>query len=152
LLEQVGKVPVRCKASPGYIIPRIQAMAMNEAARMVDEGVASAEDIDKAIRYGFGIRYATMGMIEFIDWGGCDILFHASRHLSAGLGSSRHAAAPVVERHMAEGKLGMDAGEGFYDFKNIDVEQYRRGKLAEFVALLKHLELLPEPGKDIKPK
>jgi len=51
---------------------------------------------------------------------------------------------------MAEGKLGMNAGEGFYDFKNIDVESYRRDKMAEFVALLNHLKLLPEPGA--KPK
>ena len=58
LLEGIGKVPVVCAARPGYIVPRIQALAMNEAARMVEEGVASAEDIDKAIKYGFGIRFA----------------------------------------------------------------------------------------------
>jgi 3-hydroxybutyryl-CoA dehydrogenase len=58
LLEGIGKVPVVCAATPGFIVPRIQALAMNEAARMVEEGVASAEDIDKAIRYGFGFRYA----------------------------------------------------------------------------------------------
>ena len=50
LLEGIGKVPVVCAAAPGFIVPRIQALAMNEAARMVEEGVASAEDIDKAIR------------------------------------------------------------------------------------------------------
>src|SRR6202045_2658460 len=49
LLEGIGKVPVVCAATPGFIVPRIQALAMNEAARMVEEGVASAEDIDKAI-------------------------------------------------------------------------------------------------------
>ena len=48
---------------------------MNEAARMVEEGVACAEDIDKAIKYGFGLRFATLGMLEFIDWGGGDILY-----------------------------------------------------------------------------
>jgi 3-hydroxybutyryl-CoA dehydrogenase len=48
---------------------------------MVEEGVASAEDIDKAIRYGFGFRYAVMGLLEFIDWGGGDILYYASRYL-----------------------------------------------------------------------
>ena len=56
MLEGIGKVPVVCAARPGYIVPRIQALAMNEAARMVEEGVASAEDIDKAIKYGFGFR------------------------------------------------------------------------------------------------
>jgi 3-hydroxybutyryl-CoA dehydrogenase len=56
-LESMGKVPIVCKASPGYIVPRIQALAMNEAARIVEEGVASAEDVDKAIAYGFGSRF-----------------------------------------------------------------------------------------------
>ncbi|SVD50922.1 uncharacterized protein METZ01_LOCUS403776, partial [marine metagenome] len=81
ILERAGKVPVVCAPTPGYIIPRIQAVAMNEAARMVEEGVASAEDIDRAIRTGFGPRYATMGLLEFIDVGGGDILYHASRYL-----------------------------------------------------------------------
>ena len=49
LLEGIGKVPVVCAATPGFIVPRIQALAMNEAARMVEEGVASPEDIDRAI-------------------------------------------------------------------------------------------------------
>ena len=60
LLESIGKVPVVCAARPGYIVPRIQAIAMNEAARMVEEGVASAAEIDKAIKYGFGFRFAVL--------------------------------------------------------------------------------------------
>ncbi len=54
LLEAVGKVPVECRTSPGYIVSRMQALVLNEAARLVEEGVASAEDIDRAMRTGFG--------------------------------------------------------------------------------------------------
>ncbi|HET9619049.1 MAG TPA: 3-hydroxyacyl-CoA dehydrogenase NAD-binding domain-containing protein, partial [Pseudolabrys sp.] len=79
VLESIGKVPVVCAASPGYIVPRIQALAMNEAARLVEEGVATAEDVDKAVKYGFGFRFAILGLLEFIDWGGGDILYYASR-------------------------------------------------------------------------
>jgi 3-hydroxybutyryl-CoA dehydrogenase len=85
LLESIGKVPVICAAAPGYIVPRIQAVAMNEAARLVEEGLASAEDVDKATRYGFGFRYAAMGLLEFIDYGGGDILYYASRYLAEAL-------------------------------------------------------------------
>ena len=92
LLEGIGKVPVVCAARPGYIVPRIQALAMNEAARMVEEGVASAEDIDKAINYGFGFRFAVLGMLEFIDWGGGDILYYASRYLDGALDNERYRA------------------------------------------------------------
>ena len=93
LLESAGKVPVICAARPGYIVPRIQTLAMNEAARPLEEGVASAEDVDKAIKYGFGVRFAILGLLEFIDWGGGDILYYASRYLTGTLGSDRYAAA-----------------------------------------------------------
>jgi 3-hydroxybutyryl-CoA dehydrogenase len=145
LLEDIGKVPVVCAARPGYIVPRIQALAMNEAARMVEEGVASAEDIDKAIKYGFGVRFATLGMLEFIDWGGGDILYHASRYLTHALGHDRYAAPEIVERNMAEGRIGLKTGNGFLDYASLDLDAYRRERLAAFVALLGHLGLTRPP-------
>jgi 3-hydroxybutyryl-CoA dehydrogenase len=145
LLEGIGKVPVVCAARPGYIVPRIQALAMNEAARMVEEGVASPEDIDKAIKYGFGLRFATLGMLEFIDWGGGDILFHASRYLTRALGDDRYAAPDIVERNMAEGRIGLKTGKGFLDYESLDLDTYRRERLGAFVALLRHLGLTRPP-------
>jgi 3-hydroxybutyryl-CoA dehydrogenase len=145
LLEQVGKVPVVCAARPGYIVPRIQALAMNEAARMVEEGVASAEDIDKAIKYGFGIRFAVLGMLEFIDWGGGDILYYASRYLKGALGSERYAAPDIVERNMAEGRTGLRSGAGFLNYEGLDIEAYRRERLKAFVDLLGHFGLNRPP-------
>src|SRR4030095_5303752 len=132
LLEDIGKVPVVCAARPGYIVPRIQALAMNEAARMVEEGVASPEDIDKAIKYGFGVRFATLGMLEFIDWGGGDILYHASRYLTGALASERYAAPDIVERNMAENRIGLKTGKGFLDYESLDLEAYRRERLSAF--------------------
>jgi 3-hydroxybutyryl-CoA dehydrogenase len=145
LLESVGKVPVVCAATPGYIVPRIQALAMNEAARMVEEGVASAQDIDKAIKYGFGIRFAVLGMLEFIDWGGGDILFYASRYLTQALGSERYAAPEIVERNMAEGRIGLKSGAGFLNYEGLDVEAYRRERLRAFVSLLESMGLTRPP-------
>jgi 3-hydroxybutyryl-CoA dehydrogenase len=145
LLESVGKVPVVCAARPGYIVPRIQALAMNEAARMVEEGVASAEDIDKAIKYGFGIRFATLGMLEFIDWGGGDILYYASRYMRDALGSERYAAPEIVERNMAEGRRGLRDGAGFLNYERLDVDAYRRERLKAFVELLGHFGLNRPP-------
>jgi 3-hydroxybutyryl-CoA dehydrogenase len=145
LLDSVGKIPVVCAARPGYIVPRIQALAMNEAARMVEEGVASAEDIDKAIKYGFGIRFAVLGMLEFIDWGGGDILFYASRYLTGALGSERYAAPEIVERNMAEGRTGLRSGAGFLDYEGLDVEAYRRERLKAFVELLGHFGMNRPP-------
>src|ERR1700739_3665703 len=139
LLEGIGKVPVVCAATPGFIVPRIQALAMNEAARMVEEGVASPEDIDKAIRYGFGFRYAVMGLLEFIDWGGGDILYYASRYLEGALGSDRYRAPEVISRNMHEGRIGMRTGAGFLDYSGFDIDPYRERRLAELVNMLRHI-------------
>jgi 3-hydroxybutyryl-CoA dehydrogenase len=145
LLESIGKVPVVCAARPGYIVPRIQALAMNEAARLVEEGVASAEDIDKAVKYGFGVRFATLGMLEFIDWGGGDILYYASRYLTGALASERYAAPSIVERNMAEGRVGLKTGKGFMSYEALDLDAYRRQRLEAFVKLLGHLGLMRPP-------
>jgi 3-hydroxybutyryl-CoA dehydrogenase len=145
LLEAIGKVPVVCAPRPGYIVPRIQALAMNEAARMVEEGVATAEEIDRAIKYGFGFRFAVLGMLEFIDWGGGDILYYASRYLTKALDSERYAAPAIVERNMHEGRIGLRTGKGFLDYANLDVDAYRRERLAAFVAMLGQLGLARPP-------
>jgi 3-hydroxybutyryl-CoA dehydrogenase len=145
MLEGIGKVPVVCAATPGYIVPRIQVLAMNEAARMVEEGVASAEDIDKAIKYGFGFRFAVLGLLEFIDWGGGDILHYASKYLTGALDSERYAAPEIIGRNMAEGKVGLRTGQGFLDYAGMDVDAYREQRLAAFVDLLKHFGLAKPP-------
>lgn len=146
LLESIGKVPVVCSASPGYIVPRIQALAMNEAARMVEEGVASAEDIDKATKYGFGFRFAVLGLLEFIDWGGGDILYYASRYMTGATGEARFASPPIIERNMEEGRIGLKTRQGFLDYAEMDVPAYQRERLAAFVAMLRYLEKMPVKG------
>jgi 3-hydroxybutyryl-CoA dehydrogenase len=144
-LEGIGKVPIVCKASPGYIVPRIQALAMNEAARLVEEGVASAEDVDKAVTYGFGLRFGVLGLLEFIDWGGGDILYYASRYLTEAFGDRRFAAPAVIEKNMEEGRIGLKTGAGFFDYAGIDVDDYRRRRMAAFLKSLENAGLVREP-------
>jgi len=72
LLGGIGKVPVVCAATPGYIVPRIQALAMNEAARMVEEGVASRR-ISTSDQIRLRLSLCDHGLLEFIDWGRGDI-------------------------------------------------------------------------------
>ena len=145
MLEGIGKAPVVCAATPGYIVPRIQGMAMNEAARMVEEGVASAEDIDKAITHGFGFRFAILGLLEFIDWGGGDILYHTSRYMTEALGHDRYAAPDIIERNMAEGRIGLKTRQGFLNYDGVDVDAYREKRLAAFAESLRRLGLARKP-------
>jgi 3-hydroxybutyryl-CoA dehydrogenase len=145
LLTGIGKVPVECAASPGYIVPRIQALAMNEAARLVEEGVASAEDIDKAVKYGFGFRFAVLGLLEFIDWGGGDILYYASRYLAQTMQDRRFEAPKIVHDNMAQGRNGLRDGKGFFDYADMDVAAYRRARLGEFLRMLEQAGLSRPP-------
>lgn len=146
LLESAGKVVVRCAPSPGFIVPRLQAAAMNEAARLVEEGVATPEDIDRAVRAGFGPRYTAMGMCEFIDYGGLDILYYASKSMARALDAPRYAPPAIVERLMQEGKRGAREGEGLADWRGRDLDAYQRDLVGRFVGLYAHLKLLPPPG------
>jgi 3-hydroxybutyryl-CoA dehydrogenase len=136
LLEGAGKVPVVCGPTPGFIVPRLQALVMNEAARMVEEGAASAEDIDKATRYGLGLRFSAIGVVEFIDYGGNDILYYASRYLAERVSAERYTAPEIVQRLMREGHLGLKSGQGFYDYRGRDGRAYRNDVLARTLAAL----------------
>ncbi|MCD0498716.1 3-hydroxybutyryl-CoA dehydrogenase [Achromobacter sp. MY14] len=145
VLRQAGKVPVQCAPSAGYIVPRIQALAMNEAARMVEEGVASAEDIDTAVRLGFGLRFSVLGLLEFIDWGGGDILYYASRYLEGEIGP-RFASPDVIARNMEQGRNGLRDGKGFYDYAGVDVDAYKMERLGQLCKRLEVMGLLPRAG------
>jgi 3-hydroxybutyryl-CoA dehydrogenase len=146
LLRAAGKVPVVVAASPGYIVPRVQALAMNEAARLVEEGVASVEDIDTASRIGFGLRFAVLGLLEFIDWGGADILLYGSTYLHEELEAERYRPPAIVAHHVETDRLGLKSGRGFYDFEQIDVRALQADRATRFVKLLRLMDLLPPPA------
>ncbi|QNK65600.1 3-hydroxybutyryl-CoA dehydrogenase [Variovorax sp. PAMC26660] len=148
LMEEIGKLPVVCGASPGYIVPRLQALVMNEAARMIEDGAATAEEIDKATRYGLGLRFAALGVVEFIDFGGCDILHHASREMSASLDAGRYTAPAIVGRMVEEGRLGLKSGSGFYDYEGRDIAAYRRDVLSRTLGELRHAGLWRAPAHE----
>ncbi|HET7339898.1 MAG TPA: 3-hydroxyacyl-CoA dehydrogenase NAD-binding domain-containing protein [Methylomirabilota bacterium] len=136
ILERLGKAPVRCNDSPGFIVPRLQVLLMNEAVRLVEEGVATAEDVDRAIRTGMGFRYASLGVFEFIDWGGVDILFRASRYMTEALGAERFKPARLVEQKMAGNELGPKTGRGFFDYAGDKRDAFETEKVR---ALLRRL-------------
>ncbi|MGP9568805.1 3-hydroxybutyryl-CoA dehydrogenase [Halomonas sp. AOP5-B2-8] len=142
VLKGIGKVPMLCEAVPGYIVPRLQVLLMNEAARMVEEGVASAEDIDVAVRVGLGLRYSVLGVLEFIDWGGGDTLFYASNYLCDKL-DNRFQAPAVISRNMQEQRRGFQDGVGFFDYTGVDLTNYRRQRSDDFLKRLELLELMP---------
>jgi 3-hydroxybutyryl-CoA dehydrogenase len=136
-LRNIEKIPVKMRTSPGFIVPRIQAAAMNEAIRILEEGVATAEEIDTAIKAGFGFRLGVMGLIEFVDLGGVDILFHAGEYLHNKLGGEHFKPPRLVEMKMDKAETGPRTGKGFYDYKNVDTRALFNHKYMGFVELLR---------------
>jgi 3-hydroxybutyryl-CoA dehydrogenase len=107
--------------------------------------VASAEDLDKAIKYGFSFRFAVLGMLEFIDWGGGDILYYASRYLTGALGNERYASPDIIARNMESGHIGLKTQRGFLNYEGMDVDAYRAERLKALAGLLQHFGLVKPP-------
>ncbi len=135
-LRGIGKIPVTMKSSPGFIVPRIQVAAMNEAVRILEEGVTTAEEIDTAIKAGFGFRLGVMGLMEFIDLGGVDILSHAGNYLHSALGGSHYKPPELVSEKMRLNEVGPKTGRGIFDYSNVDISTLFQEKYRGFVELL----------------
>ncbi|MCF8062086.1 MAG: 3-hydroxyacyl-CoA dehydrogenase [Deltaproteobacteria bacterium] len=135
-LTEMGKIPVELRDSAGFIVPRIQVAAMNEAVRIVEEGVAGPETVDTAIKAGFGFRLAVLGLVEFIDLGGLDILYNASRYLYGELGLEQYRPLPSVTEKMERGEVGPRSGKGYYDYTGVDTDAMFLDRYRGFVELL----------------
>jgi 3-hydroxybutyryl-CoA dehydrogenase len=108
---RLGKEPIVVKDSPGFASSRLGVVLGLEAMRMLEEGVASAENIDRAMTLGYN---HPMGPLHLTDLVGLDVRLAIARHLHATLRSDRYAPPANLERLVAEGKLGKKTGQGFY--------------------------------------
>ena len=142
-LKDIGKIAVPLRNSPGFIVPRIQVAAMNEAVRIVEEGVAGAAEVDTAIKAGFGFRLVVLGLMEFIDLGGVDILAHAGAYLSDTLGKDHYRPPASVQGKMAAGELGPRTGRGYYDYEGVDTAALFQDRYRAFADLLTHVSDSP---------
>ena len=112
--RRMGKEVVVIKESPGFITSRINAIIGNEAFYMLEEGIASAADIDKALKLGLN---HPMGPFELVDLVGLDTRLHILEYLHRTLGE-KYRPAPLLAKYVKEGKLGRKAGRGVYDYTN----------------------------------
>lgn len=113
LYRAIHKKPVLVKKDiPGFLANRIQHALMREALSLVEAGIASPEDIDDAVRYSFGFRYAAVGPMTQKEISGWDGMANAAKEIYPSL-SNIDVIPPGLAQLMAEGKTGMKAGEGF---------------------------------------
>ena len=134
-----GSVPVLVrKDKPGFLANRLQHALSREAFALIDEGIASPEDVDAAVRFGFGFRFLAAGPVLQRDHAGLEIHTAAAATIYPSLCNS-DAPAQALQQRVAAGKLGMKTGEGFYKWsaEQISAERQRYDrKLQQGLALL----------------
>ena len=110
--RRMGKEVVVVRESPGFVTSRINALIGNEAFHMLQEGIASAEDIDKAMRLGLN---HPMGPFELVDLVGLDVRLSILEYLHNTLGE-KYRPSPLLRQYVKAGRLGRKAGRGVYEY------------------------------------
>ncbi|MCW2920256.1 MAG: 3-hydroxyacyl-CoA dehydrogenase NAD-binding protein [Thermoleophilia bacterium] len=112
-VQQVGKHPVVCRDTPGFIVNRILLPILSDVVGLWDQGLASAQDIDDACRMGLNWPIGPLALCDLV---GLDVAVHASEALYESTREPKHAPAPAMVRMAKAGKLGRKSGEGFYTY------------------------------------
>jgi 3-hydroxybutyryl-CoA dehydrogenase len=112
-VQRLGKEPIRCNDTPGFVVNRVLIPLLNDCIRVLDEAGVTPEDLDTAMRHGAGWP---MGPCALVDLVGIDIHVHASEALYEKLREPRMGPPPRLVRMARAGKLGRKSGEGFYKY------------------------------------
>ena len=113
LAERLGKEPIRCNDTPGFVVNRILIPLLNDCVRVLDEAGVSPEDLDKAMTRGVNWPIGPCALIDLI---GVDVHVHASEALHGALGEARMAPPERLVRMRDEGLLGRKSGRGFFSY------------------------------------
>jgi 3-hydroxybutyryl-CoA dehydrogenase len=113
LCKKIGKEPVRAKDTPGFLVNRILTPYMVEAMIVYGEGLASAADIDQAMKLGAGMP---MGPLQLADMVGLDVCLKVGEYFLNEFGDSKYRPALALKQKVRAGHLGMKTGKGFYDY------------------------------------
>jgi 3-hydroxybutyryl-CoA dehydrogenase len=143
IIRSHGKRPVQVKKDViGFIGNRIQAALMREALHIVDQGIASAADVDATVRFSFGFRYAAAGPITQKEHSGWDTTNAVSKIIYPDLCNDA-GPAKVLQKNVAEGRIGFKTGEGFFKW---DADSIAKERARYERALAKCLDIFREEG------
>ena len=139
LLTVIGKKPVKIlREVPGFLGNRLQFALYREALYCLKEGIASAEDIDLAVKGSYGFRLPTLGPLETSDFGGLDTYLHIAEYLFKEIDRSTEPPEFLREK-VRQGKLGVKTGEGFFRYTPEEAEKKIKERDRQFLQRLKCL-------------
>jgi 3-hydroxybutyryl-CoA dehydrogenase len=125
LLKKVGKFPVPCKDSPGFIHNYIQFAMVKAAMDLLEHEIASPEDIDTVVKNGFGLRLSSIGPIKFIDMCGLDTILNIQKYMYKMTQDPIYRPSELIEKSVHKGDLGAKTGKGFYEYPGNEAEKLR---------------------------
>lgn len=139
LVDKVGKESVVVlKDVNGFIGNRIQFAVYREALKIVEDGIATIEDVDKAMKYGPGFRYPVLGPFETADLGGLDTFYYISAYLFNELSDVKEPTK-IQQEKMDNNNLGVKTGKGWYDYADGKDEEAMARRDKNFYKMLKHI-------------
>ena len=135
--HRLGKAPVVCKDSPGFIGVRLQAALVIEAISILEQGLASAEDIDTSVKMTLGFRLPVIGPLETVDMGGMDTFLYAYDYLYRK--SEKFRPPDLLRQNVKEDRLGLKTGRGFYEYTTESAEALTKRRDEWILRRLKEL-------------
>jgi 3-hydroxybutyryl-CoA dehydrogenase len=142
LYVKMGKQPIVFKSMlEGYIANRLQAALHLEVFDLLDKGLVSADDIDRSIRHGLALRFATLGVLRKADFTGLDMMRRAVANKSYYPPEVQDTSA-TLEKLIAEGRDGVMSGAGFFDYGGADPQELFRQRDVELIELKRSLEAI----------
>ena len=116
VLNKIGKQPVRVlKEIPGFLVNRIQTAMFREVLSLLEQKVASPEDLDSAVRGSFGLRLGVIGVLETMDMAGLDLMYKGTKHLYKFIDNSVEPQR-ILKEKVDKGELGLKTGKGFFSY------------------------------------
>lgn len=137
LLKNAGKTPILLKKEiQGFVVNRIQAALLREVLSLIEDDIVGVEDMDRIIKDGPGVRWAFIGPIETIDYGGLDTWKRIFDNLFPNL-NNRQSTPEFINRLVAQNQLGAKTGEGIYPFKDTCIDSLLTERDNNLLSLLK---------------
>jgi 3-hydroxybutyryl-CoA dehydrogenase len=137
LMERIGKFPTLCKSAPGFVANRIQLAMAAEALSIVEEGLASAEEVDRIVKSSFGFRMGAFGPFEIMDQAGLDTYHAIFEYLYGKLGREQFKPPRILSDLIGQGRLGLKSGQGFYEHEGDAAERLKQKRDSRLYARLK---------------
>jgi 3-hydroxybutyryl-CoA dehydrogenase len=125
-MKRIGKVPTRCQSGPGFVGNRIQFAMAAEAFAIVEEGLATPEEIDQIVKTSFGFRLGAYGPFQICDQAGADVYYAIYEYLHKKLKRDQFKPPQVLNQLIRKGHLGLKTQKGFYNYKEKTADMIRR--------------------------